>query len=75
MSYSTYAEYLRSSEFSRIRKLAKVRSRGICEICYSQKSTEVHHTRYPPWGTFEWCADGLVDVCHNCHCKIHGKEN
>jgi len=35
---------------------------------------KVHHTKYPPWGTFEWNADGLIDVCHGCHCKIHGKD-
>jgi hypothetical protein len=75
MSYTNYRQYLASPEFNRIRLLAKRRSGGTCEMCKAKPSTEVHHTKYPPWGTFEWNADGLIDVCHGCHCKIHGKDN
>ena len=73
--YKTYREYLVSVEFAHIRRQAKQRSGGVCEMCRAKKSTEVHHLRYPPWGTFEINANGLVDVCHVCHCLVHGKEN
>ena len=36
--------------------------------------TEVHHVRYPPWGTFD-TVDNLLAVCHECHCEAHGKED
>lgn len=71
--YSTYWEYLRHPQFKAVRQLAIERSGGICERCGMRTVTEVHHVTYPAWGTFEDNADGLLAVCHQCHCEIHGK--
>lgn len=46
----------------------------VCQRCYQAKATEVHHLRYPKWGTFD-TVDNLLPVCHQCHCEIHGKES
>ena len=50
------------------------RAGGICERCKRRKVTEVHHLRYPPWGTFD-VPENLMAICHQCHCEIHGKED
>jgi hypothetical protein len=37
-------------------------------------ATEVHHWRdYPPWGMFDMPSN-LKPICHECHCREHGKE-
>ena len=72
--YSSYAEYLRHPQFRRVRTQAMLRSGGRCEQCGDAAPSEVHHLRYPPWGTFD-TPDNLVAVCHRCHCEIHGKDD
>jgi hypothetical protein len=72
--YSTYREYLRHPKFRAVRSKVMVRSGGKCEDCHERPPTEVHHLRYPPWGTFD-VPENLVAICHECHCVRHGKEN
>ncbi len=72
--YSTYGEYLQHPEFRRVRTAAMLRSGGLCEVCRKRPPTEVHHLRYPAWGTFD-TEDNLIAVCHQCHCEKHGKVN
>jgi hypothetical protein len=50
-----------------------LRSRGVCEKCGLAVVTEVHHLQYPPWGTVD-VPENLLAVCHECHCRLHGKE-
>jgi predicted HNH restriction endonuclease len=35
--------------------------------------TQVHHVRYPPWGTFD-TEENLLALCRPCHAAIHGKD-
>lgn len=72
--YSNYHEYLKHPRYLIVRAEAIKRAAGICEKCNERPVTEVHHLRYPKWGTFD-TSDNLLAVCHQCHCKIHGKEN
>lgn len=72
--YRTYEEYLNHPIYQGIRAQAIARSGGICERCKERPVTEVHHVKYPAWGTFEEDASGLLAVCHVCHCEIHDKE-
>jgi uncharacterized membrane protein len=72
--YRTYNEYLRHPEFRKVRSQAMLRSGGLCEQCHAAPPSEVHHRRYPPWGTFD-TEDNLLAVCHKCHCGLHGKED
>lgn len=45
----------------------------ICQRCKAAPATQVHHLRYPKWGTFD-VVENLMPVCYKCHCEIHGKE-
>jgi len=71
--YNSYSEYLKHPEFLKIRAKVMERSAGNCEKC-SNKATEVHHLKYPPWGTFD-VPENMIAICHKCHCLIHRKEN
>jgi len=72
--YSTYQEYLSHPRFRQVRTAVMLRSKGRCERCHAKPPTEVHHLRYPPWGTFD-TEDNLIALCHRCHCDLHGKDN
>lgn len=69
--YRNYPEYLRHPKFRAIRKQAMDAAEWTCQNC-GARATEVHHLRYPKWGTFD-IIDNLLPVCHQCHCDIHGK--
>lgn len=71
--YQSYSEYLRHPKFLEVRRRVFERAGGKCERCHSRPPTEPHHLRYPKWGTFD-TDDNLLAVCHECHCKLHGKE-
>lgn len=71
--YSSYAEYLRHPTFRAIRADAMKLAEWTCQRCHNAKATQVHHLRYPPWGTFD-VVENLLPVCYPCHCAIHGKE-
>jgi hypothetical protein len=69
--YQSYAEYLRHPRYRAIREVAMERAGWRCQQC-GGRATEVHHVRYPRWGTFD-VPENLVPVCHACHCVIEGK--
>lgn len=70
--YRTYDEYLKHPTFKAIRWEAMVKANWMCQRCKQRRATEVHHLRYPKWGTFD-TVDNLLPVCNQCHCDIHGK--
>lgn len=72
--YNTYAEYLRHPTFRAIRRKAMEAANWTCQKCHKARATQIHHLRYPKWGTFD-VIENLLPVCHRCHCEIHGKEN
>lgn len=72
--YKSYAEYLRHPKFRAVRKIAMDRADWMCQRCHNARASEVHHLRYPKWGTFD-VPENLLPVCHACHCAIHGKVN
>ena len=74
LPYQNYQEYLRHPTFRIIRGEVISNAGGICEVCHTLPVTEVHHLKYPKWGTFD-VPENLIAVCHRCHCEIHGKEN
>jgi len=71
--YRTYTEYLNHPAFRAIRAQAFMRAGGVCEMCGKRPPTDIHHVKYPPWGTFEKDASNLLAICHECHCEVHGK--
>ncbi len=71
-AYRSYREYLQHPTFRRVRAEAMRRAQYRCVHC-GARATEVHHLRYPAWGTFD-VPENLEPVCHACHCRLHGKE-
>lgn len=72
--YPNYEAYLRHPKFRAIRAAAMKQARGVCQHCLKRPATEVHHLRYPKWGTFDE-VENLLPVCHECHCEIEGKDS
>ena len=71
--YTGYREYLQHPRFQNIRREAMEKASWKCQRCKTARATQVHHLRYPPWGTFD-VIENLLPVCYKCHCEIHGKE-
>lgn len=72
MSYQEYKEYLKTPIFLAVRAAAMRMAKGMCKC--GNPATEVHHKQYPVWGAYDVPAN-LEPVCHECHCKIHNKQN
>lgn len=70
--YRTYAEYLKHPTFLAVRAQVMQRAGGICEVCHTARATQVHHLKYPKWGTFD-VPENMVAICYPCHCTAHGK--
>jgi len=73
-AYQSYDEYLKHPIYQEQLRRIKDRANGTCEVCHAKPVTEVHHYKYPEWGTFELDDKYLVAVCHDCHCKLEGKD-
>ena len=71
--YRTYQEYLNHPTFKSIRSKAFKQQNGLCELC-GDIGIDIHHKKYPKWGTFETDTTGLQVLCRSCHCKVHTKE-
>jgi len=72
--YRTYREYLRHPRFLAVRAEVMQRAGGVCEVCRGAAATQVHHLRYPKWGTFD-TPENLQAICYPCHCRVHGKDS
>jgi hypothetical protein len=47
------------------------RAGGICEICFKEPATQLHHVCYPT-GRREQLRD-LCAVCNRCHSRLHDR--
>ena len=47
--------------------------KGMCEICHRYTQTEKHHIKTKGSGGDD-SEDNLIEVCRNCHTKIHTGE-
>lgn len=69
----TNAHYYRLSPARRWRKIRFERielAGGVCEVCYVNAATQVHHVSYAG-GDWPRLMD-LRAVCDRCHARIHG---
>jgi len=64
-----YREYLLSPQWQHNRNLVFLRCGRICEGCFTNKATEVHHLTYKNVGN-EFLFE-LVGLCTDCHKRIH----
>jgi hypothetical protein len=65
-----YREYLSSSAWTELRKLAFSRANNCCEFC-GAKAEQAHHVRYPRQFEND-TVHNLVAVCGKCHGLCHG---
>ena len=68
-----YKQYLSSSKWISLRKKARKRAKGKCELCGGLPNN-VHHINYPK-SLEEDCLNNLLVVCKKCHNKLHGIKN
>lgn len=66
-----YKTYLGSTEWANKRQAVLRRASGICEGCFKQNATEVHHLTYENVG--DELLFQLVALCGLCHEKAHKK--
>jgi hypothetical protein len=72
--YQSYDAYRAQPLYKIARSVAIRRAKGICEECKTYPVSEVHHIKYPVWGTFD-TPSNLQAICHPCHCKKHNKDS
>lgn len=66
-----YRAYLRTSHWKTVRRDAKRRAGGKCQLCSSRFRLEVHHNNYEClWHETE---QDVIVLCRRCHAKFHGK--
>ena len=72
-TYNSYAEYLASPEWQKLRKAVLLRDGFKCQKCGSAKNVVVHHIHYPEvLGTES--QDDLITLCDKCHEEVHDKD-
>ena len=70
--YKNYNAYLSTVAYRGVRACAMRKAGGKCERC-GLPATEVNHKQYPIWGTWD-VPSNMEAICHECHCKEHGKQ-
>lgn len=68
-----YKDYLQSEKWKELRKKARKRAKGKCELC-GGVPFNVHHVTYPK-NLERDCLDNLLVICKKCHNKLHGIKN
>ena len=68
-SQMSYAEYLQTDHWRRVRKMALEFWGNRCALCNSLKHLNVHHRTYPERG--EETLLHVIVLCQDCHDKHH----
>lgn len=69
VDYKAYDAYIRSPEWSRLRRQALEKHGSVCRGCGSTEALEVHHRTYERLGREE--LSDLVIFCDTCHEGVH----
>lgn len=72
-SFSSYSEYLQSTEWNVLSRLARERDGYKCRICNGEQDLNVHHRAYPDQLGTESLND-LITLCAECHSLFHEKK-
>ena len=67
--YEEHADYMKTSEWARLRRAVHEREGGICQGCRNAQGTQAHHLTYERWRK-ELIID-LAWLCRDCHVRIH----
>jgi uncharacterized protein YlaI len=69
--FEDYQEYLKSDLWKQIKKKACFKKEFLnCHICLSEKSINLHHTKYSR-NMNKPILSGLIALCTGCHDKVH----
>ena len=68
----SYADYLATSYWQRVRVLVMRRDAGKCRQC-GNVADDVHHKTYRGW--FKEKLSDLEAICRQCHANEHGKRS
>ena len=74
LGYTSYAQYLRSDLWKRIRSFVLSLFRGRC-CCCGKRASQVHHQRYTKENLSGESYYGMVAICGFCHTKGEFKDN
>lgn len=74
MGFTSYADYLASRRWQIIRKKVLKRSKGVCDCCGKNSSTEVHHRSYSWYALTGKRLELLVATCRDCHTHAEFRE-
>jgi 5-methylcytosine-specific restriction endonuclease McrA len=66
-----YRAYLQTSHWKEVRRSARKRAGGKCQLCSSRIRLEVHHNNYEC--LWHETPQDVVVLCRRCHAKFHGK--
>jgi 5-methylcytosine-specific restriction endonuclease McrA len=69
---TAYEWYLGSEFWAQKRQAALERANYICQRCFKEPATEVHHLTYVR--LFNELAADLQPVCSRCHRRIHERK-
>ena len=69
--WSTKKEYLKSPEWSTIRKERLLQDNYQCHMCQAEEALEVHHINYNT--LYNEDLESLVSLCRQCHQATHDK--
>lgn len=70
--YTSYQDYLASSDWKQRRARILKRDNYQCKMCGTGMNLSVHHIRYPKEFGKE-PDDDLITVCDSCHKMIHDR--
>jgi 5-methylcytosine-specific restriction endonuclease McrA len=71
--YDEYQAHLGSIKWRGITEKIHTRAHGVCERCFVNPSTHIHHLTYENLGNERW--HELMALCVECHQFVHGHAN
>jgi len=69
LGFQSYADYLKSELWTKIRRRVLSRRKG-CKVCGNTKYLQIHHTRYTFLNLSGKSTRYLIVLCQKCHEKV-----
>jgi hypothetical protein len=68
-AYNSYAEYLASEEWAKLKEIKLKQSDNRCQVCYKKGKLHIHHRTYIR--IFHEKLSDLTALCPTCHLTFH----